>query len=116
EESERNTGVILWSGRSAPGLAAAIRGSFQLLIVPRKMPATIGPVSRRWAGAPSTLYGTVVADSAHGIWTQSAHPFAWSGVIGASEAPKSTVRPVIASIPPPDPIGPYVTVTAVFSL
>jgi hypothetical protein len=32
-----------------------------------------------------------------------------SGVNGASEAPKSTVRLVIALIPPPEPIGEYVT-------
>jgi hypothetical protein len=29
----------------------------------------------------------------------------WSGVSGASDAPKSTVRLVIAAIPPPEPIG-----------
>jgi hypothetical protein len=32
-----------------------------------------------------------------------------SGVNGASDAPKSTVRFVIALIPPPEPIGEYVT-------
>jgi hypothetical protein len=31
---------------------------------------------------------------------------AWSGVIGASLAPKSIVRSVICWIPPPLPIGP----------
>jgi hypothetical protein len=46
-----------------------------------------------------------VAESAHGIWTQPLHAVNWSGDIGASEAPKSTVRAVIAAIPPPDPIG-----------
>ena len=36
--SERVTGVIFVSGRVAPGLALAIFGSFQLVILPRKMP------------------------------------------------------------------------------
>ena len=47
-----------------------------------------------------------VAESAHGICTQPLQAFAWSGVSGASVVPKSTVRPVIAAIPPPEPIGP----------
>ena len=46
-----------------------------------------------------------VAESAHGIWTQPLHALNWSGVSGASEAPKSTWRAVIASMPAPEPIG-----------
>jgi len=34
---------------------------------------------------------------------------AWSGVSGASEAPKSTVLAVIAAIPAPEPVGEYET-------
>ena len=45
------------------------------------------------------------AESAHGIWTQPLHALNWSGVSGASLAPKSTVRFEIAWIPPPEPIG-----------
>ena len=48
---------------------------------------------------------TDVADSAHGIWTQPLQAANWSGVSGASLAPKSTVRAVIAAMPPPEPIG-----------
>ena len=33
-----------------------------------------------------------VDDSAHGIWTQPLQASNWSGVSGASLAPKSTVR------------------------
>jgi hypothetical protein len=47
-----------------------------------------------------------VAESAHGIWTQPLQAANWSGVRGASLAPKSTVRFVIALIPPPEPMGP----------
>jgi hypothetical protein len=39
---------------------------------------------------------------------------AWSGVKGASLAPKSTVRALICAIPPPEPIAPYVIVTPAF--
>ncbi len=45
-------------------------------------------------------------DSAQGIWTQPLQAAIWSGVSGASEAPKSTVRAVIAAMPPPEPIEP----------
>src|SRR5262245_15213852 len=48
-----------------------------------------------------------VAESAHGICTQSLQAVNWSGESGASLAPKSTVRAVIALIPPPEPIGLY---------
>ena len=56
---------------------------------------------------PGTLYGIAVPASAHGIWTQPLQALNWSGVSGASEAPKSTVRFVIAWMPPPEPIGLY---------
>src|SRR6516164_2953242 len=46
-----------------------------------------------------------IAPRAHGIWKQPLHPANWSGVSGASEAPKSTVRPLIAAIPAPEPDG-----------
>ncbi len=45
-----------------------------------------------------------MAESAHGIWTQPLQAAAWSGESGASLAPKSTVRAVIAAMPPPLPI------------
>src|ERR687888_556373 len=48
-----------------------------------------------------------VAESAHGIWTQPLQASNWSGVSGASLAPKSTVRAVMAAMPPPEPIGEY---------
>ena len=63
------------------------------------------PVSFRCGDTPSTLYAIDVADKAHGIRTQPLQLVNWSGVNGASLAPKSTVRAVIAAIPPPDPTG-----------
>src|SRR5919199_1937031 len=82
--------VIARFGSDLPLFCFAIAGSFQRLILPRKR------------------YAIDVADSAHGICTQPRHAANWSGVSGASLAPKSTVRFVIALMPPPDPIGPYV--------
>ena len=46
--------------------------------------------------------------SAHGMTTQPLHAVSWSGDNGASEAPKSTVRAVIAAMPAPEPVGEYV--------
>src|SRR5438034_11518127 len=71
------------------------------------MPARIGPVTCRLFGRPGRLYMTAVAESAHGSSTQPPHELNWSGVIGASLAPKSTVLFEIAEIPPPLPIGLY---------
>ena len=56
-----------------------------------------------------------VADSAHGIWTQPLHAAAWSGESGASLAPKSTWRAVIAAMPAPEPTGLYAIWTPVFA-
>jgi hypothetical protein len=53
------------------------------------------------------LYITDVAASAHGICAHPLQAVNWSGLSGASLAPKSTVRPVIALMPPLDPIGLY---------
>src|ERR671930_804969 len=55
----------------------------------------------------SRLYGIAVADSAHGICTQPLQAANSSFESGASLAPKSTVRAVIAAMPPPEPIGEY---------
>jgi hypothetical protein len=41
EESERTARVIVVLGRLAPGLSALIAGSFQVLMVPWKIPARV---------------------------------------------------------------------------
>src|SRR5262245_26535028 len=82
-----------------------IRGSFHFLIVPRKISASTGPVIFRLFGTSGRLYAIDVAERAHGICTQPLQAANWSGLSGASLAPKSTVRFVIAAMPPPEPIG-----------
>src|SRR5438552_8258050 len=109
EPSLRWMTVIDVFGMVLPLFSALTAGASQVLILPRKMSASTLPFSRIRLGPPSSLYGIDVAESAHGIWTQPLHAANWSGVSGASEAPKSTVRLLIALIPPPEPIGPYVT-------
>ncbi len=52
---------------------------------------------------PGILKPIPVAVSAQGICTQPLQAAACSGVIGASEAPKSTVRAVICLMPVPEP-------------
>ena len=42
ELSERRTTVILIFGSFTPGFSAAMAGSFQRVILPRKMPASVG--------------------------------------------------------------------------
>src|SRR3954447_13746837 len=105
EPSERKIGGIFVDGRDTPLLSAWIDASFQVVTLPRKMFASTGPVSFRWFGRPLPLYATAVAESAHGIWTQPLQAVAWSGVSGASDAPKSTLRPLMALIPAPEPTG-----------
>ena len=45
DESERCTTVIAVLGRLMPGFSDLIAGSFQVLILPRKMLASVGPSS-----------------------------------------------------------------------
>src|SRR3954454_9544212 len=108
ELSLRWIGVMSRFGRLTPGFSFAIAGSFHFWIVFWKIPASTEPLKRRRLLRPGTLYGIDVPPSAHGICTQPLQAANWSGVSGASLAPKSTVRFVTAEMPPPDPIGPYV--------
>lgn len=62
ESSERCTAVMLASGRVAPALVAAIFGSFHLVILPAKMPATVSASSLR-SFTPSTLKMTAIGDT-----------------------------------------------------
>src|ERR1700753_4056524 len=58
---------------------------------------------------PGMLKPRPVADSAQGIVTQPLHFDSCSGVIGASDAPKSTVPFEIALMPSPEPTAAYLT-------
>src|SRR3954453_5582123 len=71
--SLRWTTVICRSGRLLPLFSFLIAGSFQRLILPRKMFAAVAPSRRRWFGKPSPRYASAVAESAHGICTQPLH-------------------------------------------
>ena len=59
ESSERCTGVIVVLGSLAPGLSAAIAGSFHFVILPLKMSAIVGAES--WSlSTPSRLKTTAI--------------------------------------------------------
>ena len=55
DESERCTTVIAVLGRLMPGFSVLIAGSFQVLILPRKMSAIVGPSSFRPVLTPDRL-------------------------------------------------------------
>ena len=59
EESERTAMVIGVLGRLTPGLSALIAESFQVVILPWKMPAMTGADSFRLL-TPDRLYETVI--------------------------------------------------------
>ncbi len=104
EPSERCTTVILPSGSLTPGFSAAIAGSFQVLILPRKMLPRVGPSSFSAPGAmPATLITGTTPPITDGNWARPAAASS-SGFSGASEEPKSTVAALIWAIPPPEPM------------
>src|SRR6201992_424723 len=72
------------------------------------MPAMTGPLRFSFF-TPGMLKPRPVAERAHGIVTQPLHFDSCSGVIGASEAPKSTVPFEIALMPSPEPTAEYLT-------
>src|ERR1700742_2053227 len=72
------------------------------------MLARIGPERFSFL-TPGMLKPIPVAERAQGICTQPLQADACSGVSGASEAPKPTVRAVIWEIPVPEPTAAYLT-------
>src|SRR3954465_14443840 len=72
------------------------------------MPARTGPLRFSFL-TPGMLKPTPVAERAHGIVTQLLPPASCSGVIGASDAPKSTVPLLMALMPSPEPTAEYLT-------
>src|SRR5215510_12367226 len=72
------------------------------------MSASTPPVSFSRPFRPGMLYGMDVAERAHGITVQPLQAESWSAESGASDAPKSTVRAVMAAMPAPEPVGEYV--------
>ena len=107
EPSERWTTAIAVSGSVTPALFAAIFGSFHLVILPRKMSATLAPSS--WSlcdirdvedDDDRTESGREVKDLHAGLIAAISESF-----IAASEAPKSTVCWVMAVMPAPEPLA-----------
>ena len=89
EPSERWQTVMATSDSFGwPGTACSL-GSFQREILPRKMSARSSGVSFTPAGAP--LYTTATAPSTVGMCWMPGALASSASVIGASEAPKSTV-------------------------
>src|SRR5262245_59138296 len=60
ELSERRAIVIFVDGSFTPGLSAAIAGSFQVVMSPWKILASVGGVNFRGLVTPDTLYDTVM--------------------------------------------------------
>ena len=69
DESERWTTVICVLGRFTPGFSDLIAGAFQVVILPEKMSAIIGPSSFSPVFIPGRLYETVIAPNATGKWS-----------------------------------------------
>ncbi|KAG1372751.1 hypothetical protein G6F60_015591 [Rhizopus arrhizus] len=79
-------------------------GSFQVLILPRKMLASTVPSSFSAPGAmPATLTTGTTPPITDGNWARP-EAASSSGFSGASEEPKATGLALIWAIPPPEPI------------
>ena len=104
EPSERRTTVIFSSGSFTPPFSATMRGSFHLVILPRKMSASSGPSN---FSAPEATPGTFITGTTppmtDGNWARPDLARS-AGVSGASDEPKSTSAARIFAMPPPEPI------------
>src|SRR5205085_1028491 len=100
-------------GRLALELSFLMRGSFQVLTLPAKMPATAAGESLR-SVMPERLYSTAMPPPVHGIvctWPPLATaPCSSAADMGMSLAPKSMVPAVNCWMPAPEPTPWYVTV------
>src|SRR5215471_6748328 len=109
ELSARCTGVIAVDGRVTPGLSAAMAGSFQVLMVPEKMPASVAGLNCRLV-APLTLVTTAIGPTTMGRWIATPEPqclfaLGWSvAESGESEPAKSAVPAMNACWPAPEPV------------
>ncbi len=93
-------GVVLVE--SSQGLCG-YAGSFQLVMVPRKISATTGPDRRKVVVAPGKLYASVMAPMVSGMCTAFGAAVLWDEVNAASEQAKSTVLLVNEETPWPLP-------------
>src|SRR4051812_25216440 len=106
EPSERCTTWIPVAGRLAAELSALMAGSFQVLILPAKMPASVSGESFR-SLRPERLYSTAIPPADHGTvvtWPPLATaPCSSVALMGTSVAPKSMVPAVNCWMPAPEP-------------
>src|SRR4051794_26412054 len=115
ELSERCTGWTGVAGSCTPGLSAAIFGSFQVLIVPEKMPdRTAGDSLRFWT--PGRLYVKTIAPAVMGMWIallpvpqRVSAAFCSSSFISESLPAKSTWLSLKDWMPAPEPVALYCT-------
>src|SRR5437660_10805820 len=100
-------------GRVTPALSFLMAGSFQVLILPAKMPATASGESFR-SVTPERLYSTAMPPPVHGMVCTppplATAPCSSAADMGTSVAPKSMVPAVNCWMPAPDPTPWYVTV------
>ena len=107
EPSERWTTWIPSEGRFVPGLSAAMAGSFQVLILPAKMLASVEGDSLRLL-TPATLYSMAMGPAAQMICWAPPGYLALAAACslaakGTSLAPKFTVPAVNCCTPAPEP-------------
>src|SRR5215471_464353 len=107
DESERTASAIGVLGRLTPELSALIAGSFQVLILPWKMPAMTGGSSFRLL-TPDRLYDSVIGPSMTGKYsTVLPLKFATSSEgIGESEPANWTTPAARSERPLPEPPPP----------
>jgi hypothetical protein len=110
ESSERFTGVTLRSGSVAPGLSAAMAGSFHLVIAPLKIFAIVD--GERFSDlTPSMLKMTAIGLMYRGRSYASPPPqrslaSARSSSFSAESEPANSTPPSMNAVrPPPEPIG-----------
>src|SRR6266566_3872957 len=107
EESDRTARVIGVLGRLAPELSALMAGSFQVLILPEKMPAMVAGDSLRLL-TPDRLYAIVIGPMMTGKYriVLPVKPDASLAGMGESEPAKLTVPEARSVRPLPEPPPP----------
>src|SRR3954447_6182367 len=112
DSSERKNTLMAVLGSLTPELTLAIAGSFQVLILPRKMFATTSGVSTSLS-TPGTLYATAIGPAAIGRfhaglpWQRfaAAATSPLSAFSAESEPAKSTWPALNCWMPAPEPVG-----------
>ncbi len=104
EPSALRTTVIFCAGRLRSGFKAAIDASFQVLIFPKKIFASVLPSNLSAPGATPSRFTTGTTPPMIAGNCIMPNSLSSAGLRGASEAPKSTVLALICLTPAPEPI------------